>query len=200
MSFPASRSSPSDPPPPLAADAPIDRASPDDEVAFERLFRTHYDALCIFAESYVRSAHVAEELVEDVFCWIWQHRAEWQVRDDVKAYLYGAVRNRALRVLARGRVAEQARDEALREQRTPGLGEPAPGPEARVEASELARAVAGAVAGLPPKCRETYLLHRQHEMSYAEIAAVMGTSRKTVENQLARAVKALRLTLAAWRG
>lgn len=200
MSFPASRSSLPDPLAPCADDASIDRASPDDEASFERLFRTHYDALCIFAESYVRSAHVAEELVEDVFCWIWEHRAEWQVRDDVKAYLYGAVRNRALRVLARGRVSERVHDEARRDQRVLAMSEPGSGPDAETETRELVQAVSHAVAGLPPKCRQTYLLHRQHEMSYAEIASVMGISTKTVENQLARAVKALRLTLAAWRG
>jgi RNA polymerase sigma-70 factor (ECF subfamily) len=55
-----------------------------------------------------------------------------------------------------------------------------------------------AVASLPERSRQTYLLHRQHGMSYAEIADVMEISVKTVENHLARAVAALRRTLAEW--
>jgi RNA polymerase sigma-70 factor (ECF subfamily) len=191
---------------------PIHRDTPDgalaaavargDERAFESLFHLYYSRLRVFAETQVRSSAIAEELVEDVFCWIWQHRSDWgsQVTGaGVRPYLYAAVRNRALRHLARQQVA--TREEKLAESQSYSLGTGMPSPlqQEAVEASEFASAVERAVAELPTRCRQAFTLHRYHELSYAEIAQVMGISVRTVENQLAKALKTLRMSLAAWR-
>jgi len=176
----------------------VSRVRRGDTAAFEHIFMVYYNRLCLFAETYVISAQIAEELVDDVFCSIWERRAEWDVRHGLKAYLYGSVRNRALKNLARDRVAGQVRDEAEREERALAMGQPAVGADDLVAAGELGEAVTRALSALPPRCRQTYLLHRQHQLSYAEIAATMGISTKTVENHLARALKALRMSLADW--
>jgi RNA polymerase sigma-70 factor (ECF subfamily) len=63
---------------------------------------------------------------------------------------------------------------------------------------QFAEAAERAIEHLPPRCREVYLLYRQHQLSYAEIAQVLEISVKTVENHLARAMQALRRGLAAW--
>ena len=172
-----------------------------DHQAFELLFHLYYNRLCVFAEAQVRSSVIAEELVEDVFCWIWEHRSNWgsQVTGSgVKPYLYAAVRNRALRHLARQQVA--TREYMLAESRADSLGTGAAAPplDEAVETNEFVRAVERAVAELPPRCRQVFALHRQHELSYAEIAHIMGISIRTVENQLAKALKTLRVVLAAW--
>jgi len=176
----------------------VDRIRAGEVEAFEALFRTYYNSLCVFAEGYVRSPDVAEELVDDIFCRIWERRADWQVTHGVRAYLYASVRNRALNSIARERVALEAGERADREDVAIAMGQAEPSPEDRVAATELEAAVKRAWAALPPRCHQTYLLHRQHGMSYAEIASIMGISIKTVENQLARALKALRMSLAAW--
>jgi RNA polymerase sigma-70 factor (ECF subfamily) len=191
---------------------PINRDAPDgalaaavtrgDNRAFESLFHVYYDRLCAFAESQVRSSAIAEELVEDVFCWIWEHRADWGAQlagGGVRPYLYAAVRNRALRYLARQQVARRERTLAESELSSLGMGAASPPQLDAVEASDFARAVERAVAGLPSRCREAFALHRHHELSYAEIARVMGISTRTVENHLAKALKTLRMSLAAWR-
>jgi hypothetical protein len=51
-----------------------------DEDAFQSLFETYYATLCDFAQSYVHSPALAEELVQTVFLRIWEHRvgAEYQ--------------------------------------------------------------------------------------------------------------------------
>ncbi len=177
----------------------LERLRAGDETAFEALFRTYYNPLCIFAESYVHSAHLAEELVDDVFCWIWEHRTDWHVEHGAKPYLYGAVRNRALKQIARSRMAAQIEEEAGREDRVLAMGRPPRPTDERVVTDEFARAVELAVASLPPRCRQAYVLHRQHDLTYNQIAELMGTSVKTVENQLARALKTLRMSLAAWK-
>src|SRR5689334_19577783 len=67
-----------------------------DARAFEALFREYHPRLLSFAASYAGSVEAGEEVVADVFAWIWEHRATWAPTNGESAYLYGAVRNRAL--------------------------------------------------------------------------------------------------------
>ena len=45
------------------------------------------------------------------------------------------------------------------------------------------------MAELPPRCRETFVLRRRHDLSYVEIAEGMGITPKTVEVQIGLALK-----------
>lgn len=167
-----------------------------DQAAFDALFDAYYAPLCEFVEAYVGSLALAEECVQDVFLHLWTRRAEWHVRDSVRQYLYGAARNEAINVRHRHRVAERW---AARAEHDSALTAMATGPRAadeRVRATELEAAVDRAIALLPPRRREAYRLRWRHQLSHAEIAAVMGISVKTVEMQLAYALKVLRRELA----
>ena len=64
---------------------------------------------------------------------------------------------------------------------------------------EVTRAVNRAVDKLPPRCREIFLMSREGGMTYAEIAHSLGISIKTVETQMGRALRSLRLSLARYR-
>jgi len=61
---------------------------------------------------------------------------------------------------------------------------------------DLRAALERAIATLPPRRREVFLLRVVHDLSYKEIAGVMGTSAQTVANQLSSALRELRTTLA----
>jgi RNA polymerase sigma-70 factor, ECF subfamily len=157
--------------------------------AFESLFREHHAGLCRFAERYVREPALAEELVQDVFFELWRGRAAWELRTTLRAYLFGAVRNRALNHLKR---ASRTRLWFAREQRDAEPADPSASPERVAAESEAAAAVQRAVARLPERARMAVELRWQHGLKHAEIAEVMGISVKGVENQLGRALKALR--------
>lgn len=64
--------------------------------AFRELFDRHYAPLCRFAEFWLRDRASAEEVVLDVYTHVWQHAAELRIAVSVRAYLFRAVRNRAL--------------------------------------------------------------------------------------------------------
>jgi RNA polymerase sigma-70 factor (ECF subfamily) len=57
---------------------------------------------------------------------------------------------------------------------------------------ELAEAIWRAIDKLPDRRRTTFVLHRQHDMTYSEVAEVMDVSKKTVEHQMGHALKSLR--------
>ncbi|MFQ9211105.1 MAG: sigma-70 family RNA polymerase sigma factor [Alistipes finegoldii] len=112
---------------------------------------------------------------------------ELRISTSVRAYLFRAVRNRALN--------------RLRDQRTDGI--PIEGPEPlftnpealQLEADEMMMLVAEAVSQLPDRCREVFRKSREEGLSNAAIADQMRISVKTVEAQITKALRRIRETL-----
>jgi RNA polymerase sigma-19 factor, ECF subfamily len=159
------------------------------------LFHAYYAPLCDFVESFVHSPDLAEELVQTVFLRIWEHRETWEPRAGVRAYLFAACRNQALGVLKHERVVARVAQRSSREGIPLGMAVTQVGPDDELHASELADALREAVHRLPEQRRLVVILRWQHQMSYAEIAQVLGISVKTVEVQLGRAFAFLRAQL-----
>jgi len=168
-----------------------------DESAFATLYAAYYRPLLRFLVDLLGTAEAAENIVEDVFVALWEQRASLEIRHAVSTYLFAAARNRALNVLRHERVARRWREaeaHALRDdQRAPLIA-----PDEGLDADRVRAAVRRAVDGLPPQRRAVLMLRWEHGMSYAEIAAVVGSSVVAVERQLSRTLKALRLALPAW--
>jgi RNA polymerase sigma-70 factor, ECF subfamily len=163
-----------------------------DDRAFEALFRDHYSALASFAVRYVRDPALAEELVQDLFADLWIRRATWAPRaGSERAYLLAATRNRALNLQKRQAIERDwEAEEAVADVREL---HPRPTPaDQALDSAELARQVHAALESLPERCRLVMHLRWREQLSYAQIAEVMGISAKGVENQLARGLKALR--------
>ena len=120
-------------------------------------------------------------------------RGEIAVRVSIKSYLYGAVRYRALNLVARNKVEATWLAQALQN------GAPALATERaaddQIVIDEQVSALKEAVNELPPKRRSVFVLRSTTQMSYAEIAEVLQTSVKNVEVQLRRATHSLRAAL-----
>lgn len=164
--------------------------------AFAVLFDRYYDALCAFAGGYTTSRTDAEEIVEDLFARLWELREQLEVRESLKSYLYTATRNRALNHMRASHAALRRLEDARMDAAPVAMGQPAPMLDEELQLADFARAVARAVQELPARSRQVFLLHRQHGLTYAEIAAALEISPKTVENLLGRALKQLRARLA----
>jgi RNA polymerase sigma-70 factor, ECF subfamily len=169
----------------------VDRVRAGDQGAFEQLFRAHYGALVAFARRYAREASAAEDLVQGLFADLWTRREKWDIRSSVRAYLFTAIRNRALNARRRGLI-ERDWDDADSRADTDAMQWSPPAPGAELEHRETTAGVARALAALPGRCRLVMQLRWRDQLSYAEIAEAMGISVKGVENQLSRGLKALR--------
>ncbi len=176
----------------------VERVRSGDIKAFELLFRTHWQPLADFALQYVGSRDAAEDLVQEIFRRLWERRASWTVQLTPRSYLYTAVRNDALNVLRHERIVEKSENEILWQEGdwVPGIGRGAATPtDARVLDDEIAAALAQAVEALPRRARQAYTLYHDHELTYAEVAEVIGITGKAVEGLLWRAHRALRRAL-----
>jgi RNA polymerase sigma-70 factor (ECF subfamily) len=184
-----------------ASNSPLDlarRIRAGDVRAFEELFRSHYASLCRFAYRYLREAWLSEELVQDLFADLWADHARLELRGSVRAYLFTAVRNRALN----HRKHQLVERDWEKHEASPEVRELHPAPRGADHALDVAERDAhlhAAIESLPERCRLVMQLRWRDQLSYAEIATVMGISIKGVENQLSRGLLALRQRLGANR-
>lgn len=167
----------------------VARIQEGDRAAFEALFRIYYEDLCDFVESQVGASEVAEDLVQNVLLNVWRRRREWELKTTLRAYLFGAARNESIKHRKKRKVWRRWRQE---EKTAPEDAPDEPSPVEDVEYREVKRAMRDGVSKLPERRREVYMLSRHHGLTYEEIAAVMGISSKTVDNQMVEALKFLR--------
>ncbi|MBC7843079.1 MAG: RNA polymerase sigma-70 factor [Gemmatimonadaceae bacterium] len=168
------------------------RLAAGDDTAFDAIFRTWYAPLVRIATYLLHDGGVAEEVVQDVFLEVWRRRDTLAFEQEPRRYLMRATRNRALNRVRHDAVAARA---AIRDISEEAYAATAP---AMVQAAELELAIAQAVATLPDRCRAVFELSRRNHMSYAEIADALEIAPKTVENQMGKALRMLRVALADW--
>ncbi len=166
-----------------------------DGQAFERIFRAYAAPLCDFAHSYVRDRETAEEIVQELFCWIWEQRLTIEMPHGMRAWLFTAVRNGSLNALRNSRTELSIHERIA--QGTHAIA-PVEQADAQTVAGDLADAAAQIVSAMPLRCREAYTLIRVQQLSYAEAAHVMGISPKTVEIHMTRTMAILRAGLRPW--
>lgn len=159
---------------------------------FQAVFDKYYNSLCNYALTFTKSADTSEDIVQELFVKIWEDRRDLLSDDTIRYYLFTATRNNCITWL-RGRknaVILEWNDqdhESMTEPDFSGHRDPEKGTDPALLKQAIDR--------LPPKCREVFLLSRFSNMSYKEIAASLGISAKTVENQLGKALRMLRTFL-----
>jgi len=163
-----------------------------DPAALQSLFEEYYGGLRAFARSLLHDLDAAEDVVQTVFLRLWQGREHLAIDSGIRLYLYQAVRNQALNV-RRGEAREAARRVAADQERALAGGLAPAGSEDDLD--RLYRAI----AELPPRCREALELQAWHDLTYAEIAGVMGVAPGTVKTQIGQALKRLRVLLGTRR-
>lgn len=160
------------------------------EAAFEKLFKTHYSPLCRFAYHYLSDKDVAEEVVQSTFIGFWEKKERIQIDASLKSYLYRSVRNACLNELKRLKVRKVHAEGVLVEGEGHSLAA-----DHEVIKDELEAKIQEAIQGLPEQCRLIFRMSRMEELKYQEIADALQISIKTVENQMGKALKLMRLRL-----
>src|SRR5579862_1433146 len=196
-SAPEERDRVADGPPALAAVGGPDgtlvaRIRDGDVAAFEEMVRTYAQPLTAFAWRYLRSDDGAPDLAQDVFAELWEHRRELAIRGSLRAYLFAAVRNRALNVLDHLRIEARWRERSSAAMLDVPTAPPA---DEGLERTELAEAVQRAIGSLPPRAQEIARLRWIDRLSRREIAEIVGVATPTVSVHLTRALKRLRRLL-----
>jgi RNA polymerase sigma-70 factor (ECF subfamily) len=166
----------------------IERLQKGDVAAFEHLFHTYYSELCRYALLFIDDEAAAENIVQDLFIYIWEHRETIEFQSSYKNYLFQA---------ARYKVLNYKRNKALQERKREEIGKKTSDiddfrTEEAIELKELNRIIDEAIALLPDKCQQIFRLSRKDELSYHEIAELMLISESTVKNHISTAIKKIK--------
>jgi RNA polymerase sigma-70 factor, ECF subfamily len=163
-----------------------------DETALEMLFREYFNPLCAYCQyRFHFEMDTAKEAVHTGFIKLWENRASIAANSSVKAYLTKIVTNTCLDMLKHDKVRQLHVRHVL--QTTPAdtcLKGYNPS-----ELKQLTSEIDLAVNELPEQMRKIFELSRYEGLKYAEIAARLNISVKTVETQMSRALVKLRQKL-----
>ena len=161
-----------------------------EESAYEMLFKEYYRILVIFASRYLHDIESSKELVQELFVSIYEKRNKIEINSSLKSYLFRSVHNRAINQLSsqktKNKYAEHFSRTALRSENSI---------ENEMNKTELEHAIFRAIGDLPPKCRDIFKLNRFEGLSNSEIAEKLQISKRTVETQISKALKILRVKL-----
>mgnify|MGYP002561622707 CR=1 FL=1 len=157
-----------------------------DTVAFEELFKRNYQSLCNYCQGIVTEHDKAEDIVQDVFVYLWNNRSSIDIKVSLKHYLYSSVRHGALKVLKR-QLMEQRHSPLLTEF-IENLQHSEYSEEEVVEIEQMKKAL----ASLPQQCRNVFLMSCVDEKTYKQIAEELNISVNTVKTHITKAYRIIR--------
>jgi len=163
-----------------------------DAAAFDAFIKQHWTGLVWYVTSFLGSVDESKDVVQEAFMRLWEQRRELRHGGAARAYVYQIARNVALNQ----RESRWVRD-GLAAIVAEGISRP-PTPAQVTEETELQGIVERAIALLPERRREAFVLAHFHKLSHREIADAMGISPQTVANQISAALADLRHTLASY--
>ncbi len=154
--------------------------------SFNRLYEKYWEKVYLGALRRLGDHGRAQDITQDIFSGLWLRRAQLEI-DNLDAYFYAAVRNRVLNFFERER-----RYIPFEELLGQISGESA---DMRALRREFMGAYRALIDAMPERRKKIFVQFYEEGRSTAEIAQGLALSRKTVQNQLGRAVSYLRTNL-----
>jgi RNA polymerase sigma-70 factor (ECF subfamily) len=157
----------------------------EDEAAITELHNIYFYRLYKLACSIVGDRGAAEEITNDVFVRIWEKRTLLKDVASPELYLLKCARNRALEYLRGQKMDIRLSEDELHD--FPLQLEV--NPEQLLISSEMVRHINKVIDQLSPKCKLIFLLVKESNLKYREVADLLHISIKTVEAQMSIALK-----------
>jgi RNA polymerase sigma-70 factor, ECF subfamily len=158
-----------------------------DKEAFRFFFEKYYSDLCNLVNLYLHDSMTAEEIVQDIFIYLWEKKDQIRLDQSVKAYLLRASKNRSLNYIRN----EKSRTGIINKIKNTDASFDSM-PDNVMDANQLRDVINKAIESLPERCRQVYILGKEQSLTYKEISDELGISVKTVEAQMGSALKKLR--------
>lgn len=162
----------------------------DTEIMFEEVFKSHYKRLHAYACTILKDEDEAEEIVQNVFVKLWEKKEKITELQSLNAYLYRAVYNDCINHLKHEKVKASYRSYAVH------TNSEMDNSTQQGKVLQLEERLRQALEELPEQCRTIFQMSRFEELKYREIADRMGLSVKTIENQMGKALKLMRIKMA----
>ncbi len=165
-----------------------------DENAVNMVFFKYYERLCLYAESIIKDHQVAEEIVEDIFIYLWCNAKSIKIHVSVKNYLFRSTHNNCIKYLNKLKTDNKRIEQFNYMLKDNEILQPnsAAYPVSNLINKELEDKAEEILASLPEQCKKIYSLNRFENLSYSGIAKKLNISVGTVKKQMSRAFNKFR--------
>lgn len=154
--------------------------------AYNFLVDSYHHKLCIYAHGLTNDHDLSEDIVQNIFVYLWKNRSRLKESFSVKNYLYRSVYNEFIdhyrkrkAVLALEKKYIDALNYIVEDEDESSL-------------EKLINLVKQEIENLPPKCKQTFLLSKKDGLTNTEISEYLGVSIKSVEAHITKAFSVLR--------
>jgi RNA polymerase sigma-70 factor (family 1) len=156
--------------------------------AFDVLYEKYWQGIYAAAFKRLQDSDQAKDMTQDVFLQLWLKREESDI-SNLSGYLYTSVKNMIFNWMERERRFTPVPELLLH------LKVSMDKADAGILLKEFMQAYEALIATLTPSQQVIFRLRYQQDLSTTEIAEQLDISRKTVQNQLTKAVAQLRASL-----
>jgi RNA polymerase sigma-70 factor (family 1) len=156
-----------------------------DEKAFSSLYYKYHHRLGIYLCQLTSSRPFAEEILQDVFCKVWEKRDQLPAIENFQSWLFTISKNHALNCL-RSVVRERMEKKLWEKDQVDlsGLDQ--------LTAEDRLQLIDKAISQLPPQQKKVFMLSRYKRLKYIEIAEELNLSKETIKTYLQIATSSIR--------
>ncbi len=172
----------------------IDELQRGKEEAFAYVFRMYYGPLLNYAGRILKDTELANDIVQECFCKLYERRKELREKTLVRPYLYKAVYNSCMDTIKHQKIRDNYMNQELLGFYFTKVIETPEAEQALLD-EDLKESIQNAIDRLPGRCREIFILSKVEGLSNKQIAEQLNISIKTVENQMTTAFLRLRKEL-----
>lgn len=169
-----------------------------EETVFAKIYTIYFPKLVRFAREYVISTEDAENIVQDLFMYLWERRDLLKSIDNLNAFLFTLIKNRCIDFYRHKVLSERKKEslEALQERELRlKMDALLQFDEQIFTEKEIEDLLNKAIEHLPEKCRQVFILSRIEGLKHEEIATQLNISVNTVQNHIVTALRKLKVEL-----
>lgn len=161
-----------------------------EESALKSIYTNYYQKLCIYILNFTTDQNLVEDVVQDTFLKLWNKRENLRTDGSLNAYLYKVTYNNFIDNYRKTKRLDEEMDNI----KLASLAELLDEDHEEIFSQRLQK-VKEAIEQLPSRCKEIFLMNKEQGMRYQQIADELGISVKTVENQIGKALQAIRANI-----
>lgn len=162
----------------------------DDQLAFEVLYNRYFRKIYYFSLKFLQNKVETEDVVQNAFISLWEHRKTLDINQSVKSYLFKTVSNLIYNCLKRRAIRSRYIEYELKKSDNfSNLTYD------QVYFHDLEKSIDRIVTNLPPQQQRIFYMSRGDGFSYEKIAERLDISVRTVENQIYRTLRVIRKSL-----
>ncbi|MEO6964177.1 MAG: RNA polymerase sigma-70 factor [Puia sp.] len=163
----------------------------EDQQAYKELFLMLYPSFFSLVSGIIKSKPVVEEIISDVFIMVWEKRKELDLINNLKLYCFVSAKNLSLNYLEKQKRSATVNIDDF----SNTLSSLYLDPHQLMITSEMRDRISKSVDELPARCKMIFILVKENGFKYGEVAEIMKISTKTVENQLAIALRKISISI-----